>query len=212
MSILKSSFLAALTASFACITPDAHALAVTLVMTSDLPDSGRAILSGDRFALTENITFVQATLADGKAPVNWAATVQLTTYSNPTHLIGLDISNIEGRHLMNPKPDGPLLSLNGRTVFPVYSTIADSFGGSLQRQVFVPHELPPVYDVMTVTLVDLNPNDPMSVTAGGAAEFRMVIDFSHGAAPVPEPSSIALLLAGGALIGLTSTRRAARRR
>jgi hypothetical protein len=107
--------------------------------------------------------------------------------------------DVEGRHISAPPPHpgelapGPLLAI-GSVGSPLYTTLIDNFTDDLIQKIAVAHDNPDHLDTMTTSLIDLNPANKKSVTAGLYYEFRMVINLSH--VPVPESSTYTLFMVG----------------
>ena len=194
----------------------AWAIPVTLQMVTDTLLVGRAVLIGDWATLASGANFIEATRVGGSASVHWSSRVIISKFSDEEHTHGLDIAVVEGRHISNPAPHpgeaapGPLLSLGSAAVAgALYKNLDDDFTGSLTRDLKVLHDKPLHFDIMDITLIDLNPADPKSVLGGVSREFRMVIDFRHVEEPevsMAEPPGWALLLVAGTLGGLVSVR------
>jgi len=194
--------------SFAVTT---EAAPLSLVMVTDKLLEGRAILSGTYSELNDGFNVVMATLEGAGAPVNWSVTVFLDKFSNDVHAEGLNVASIEARHISKPPPHagelspGPLLALGGVGT-PLYKVLIDDFGGALEKTLAVAHDNPKHFDRLTSTLIDLNPGDPKSVTAGLSDEFRLRVDLKH----TPEPSALGLMGVFGAVWLTRRMRRRAR--
>lgn len=180
-----------------------YALPLKFEMVTDELRKGKAVLQGDLVGAAFDITGIltlTATLPGGGATDDWTSTIRLFsgagTYS---------VFEVTGRHISNPPPDpgeaspGPPLIVSGvGTINAFIDLKAVGIGGPDQTTPLVRkdeklHDNPGHLDRMIATLIDLD-NNSNSVLVGAGDEIRLTVDLTH----VPEPSVVALLVAGSA--------------